>query len=229
MRIGLISDVHANLPALNTVLEDMPSVDQLVHAGDVVGYGPYPEDVIEVFRDLEITTIQGNHDRIIVGDSAKGDDAVPMTVANWTAERLGDDELDYLDSLPLELNLVGSRVHVAHGAPGKPDEYTYPEDFRPELLSGEDVLILGHTHEQALSEFDEGTVVNPGSVGLPRDGDLRSGYAVLNLETMEIDLYRVEYSYEDVQKRAREFGLPEAVIDGVANGRLVPPRAQRSE
>lgn len=228
MNVGLISDVHANKPALEAVLEDMPAVDEIVHAGDVVGYGPYPRGVIELFDEHDVTSIQGNHDRAVLGDFHDNFHEIPKAVALWTADRLDADEKAYIDSLPLELELYDGRVRVAHGAPDKPNTYTYPENFRADLLGSENVLVLGHTHMQAKSEFDSGTVVNPGSVGLPRDGDWRAAYAVLDVEVGTVDLHRVEYPKERTQKRLAEYDLPEALIEGLEHGELVFGRAKRS-
>jgi putative phosphoesterase len=228
MQVGLISDVHANRPALEAVLEDMPDVDAIVHAGDVVGYGPFPSEVIEIFRENDIVSIQGNHDRGVLGDFHDNFHEIPKSAALWTTEQLTDDELAYIESLPIERELYDGRVKVAHGAPDKPNTYTYPEDFSADLLGEESVLVIGHTHLQAKSEFDEGVVVNPGSVGLPRDGDWRAAYAVLDVEAGTVDLHRVEYPKAETQEKIEAYGLPEVLIDGLENGELVFGRAKRS-
>ncbi|MDQ2052823.1 metallophosphoesterase family protein [Natronolimnohabitans sp. A-GB9] len=228
MKVGLISDVHGNEPALAAVLEDMPEVDEVVHAGDVVGYGPYPKAVIETFREYDIVSIQGNHDRAALGDFHDNFHEIPKAAALWTADRLEFDELAYLDELPLELDLYDDHVHVAHGAPAKPNKYTYPEDFTDTLLGEESILVLGHTHMQTKSEFEDGIVVNPGSVGLPRDGDWRAAYAVLNLDSETVDLRRVEYPKEQVQDRIEKHGLPTELIEGLEHGELVFGRTKRS-
>mgnify|MGYP000058939925 FL=1 len=228
MQVGLISDVHANRPALEAVLEDMPDVDAVVHAGDVVGYGPFPSEVIDIFREYDITSIQGNHDRGVLGDFHDNFHEIPKSAALWTTERLTDDELAYIESLPIERELYDGAAKVAHGAPDKPNTYTYPEDFSADLLGAESVLVVGHTHIQAKSEFDEGVVVNPGSVGLPRDGDWRAGYALLDVESGTVDLHRVEYPREETQAKIDEYGLPEVLIDGLEHGELVFGRAKRS-
>jgi len=228
MRVGLISDVHANRPALDAVLGAMPDVDALVHAGDVVGYGPFPSDVIERFRDEGIVSIQGNHDRAVLGTFHDNFHRIPKTAAQWTTERLTDDELAYLDALPVERELAGGRLKVVHGAPGNPNTYTYPEDFSADLLGEESVLAVGHTHLQAKASFDAGTVVNPGSVGLPRDGDWRAAYAVVDLDAGTVDLRRVEYPREETQEALAANDLPEVLIDGLEHGELVFGRAKRS-
>ncbi|ELY50882.1 metallophosphoesterase family protein [Natronolimnohabitans innermongolicus] len=228
MRVGLISDVHGNMPALAAVLEEIPDVDEYVHAGDLVGYGPDPEAVIETFRDRDITSIQGNHDRAVLGDFHENFHDIPKSAAQWTTERLDDEDLAYLEELPVELELYDGRVRVAHGAPEKPNTYTYPEDFSESLLSDESILVLGHTHMQAKSKFDDGVVVNPGSVGLPRDGDWRAGYAVLDLDAERVDCHRVEYPRAEVQARIEEYGLPSELVGGLEHGELVFGRTKRS-
>ncbi|MDY7082373.1 MAG: YfcE family phosphodiesterase, partial [Halobacteria archaeon] len=185
MEIGLISDVHGNAPALRKVLSHMPDVEKIIHAGDVVGYNPYPSEVIEIFEERGIQSIQGNHDRAVGGNTAFGFNSLAGRAVEWTRENLSTEEIEYVHTLPTEDDFFDGRVHVAHGAPGAPDRYTYPREFSPTLLSDEDVLVLGHTHVQGKRRFDEGAIVNPGSVGQPRDGDPRAAYAVLNFETLE--------------------------------------------
>jgi putative phosphoesterase len=228
MKIGLLSDVHANKPALEAVLADMPEVGAYIHAGDVVGYGPYPSDVIGLFQEHDIVSIQGNHDRGVLGEFNEDTHEIPRTAARWTAERLDEGELAYLETLPVERDLFEGSVHVAHGAPDAPDTYTYPEDFVPDLLSEESVLVLGHTHVQAKAKFNDGIVVNPGSVGLPRDGDWRAAYAVLDLDAASVELHRVEYPKEKTQTRINDSDLPGQLSEGLEHGELVFGRAKRS-
>ncbi|MDY6779626.1 MAG: metallophosphoesterase family protein, partial [Halobacteria archaeon] len=168
-----------------------------------------------------IESINGNHDRAVTGETSFGFNSLAGRGVEWTRERLDEDELDYIDSLPTERDFFDGRVHVAHGAPRRPDKYTYPRDFSPRLLDDEDVLVLGHTHVQGKEEFDEGTVVNPGSVGQPRDRDPRAGYGVLELSegNVEVELHRVEYPVEEVQEKIREVGLPEELATRLAEGR----------
>jgi putative phosphoesterase len=221
MTIGLISDVHANLPALKAVLNDMPEVDGFVHAGDLVGYNPYPEDCISKLRELASVNVQGNHDRAVGGDESFGFHSVAGRAVKWTRENLGDDEIEWLSSLPQETETTfgETSVKIVHGAPDAPDRYTYPEEFSPKLLSGEDVLVLGHTHIQSKKDFVGGTVVNPGSVGQPRDEDPRAAYALLEEETGDVELRRVEYPVSEVQEKIRKVALPNSLAERLAEGR----------
>ena len=232
--IGVISDVHGNMPALEAVLDDMPEVDALVNAGDVVGYNPYPSDCVEEVRSRGTVSVQGNHDRAVAGETKFGFHTDAGRAVEWTRERIDEDERGWLDGLPAERETVlkGVRVKTVHGAPGEPDRYIYPRDFSPSLLGGEDVLVLGHTHVQVKREFDEGVVVNPGSVGQPRDSDPRAAYALLEAKgdgdadadgdggpDVGVELRRVEYPVEEVQEEIRRAGLPESLAERLADGR----------
>jgi putative phosphoesterase len=190
--IGLLSDIHANAVALEAVLEDMPDVDALVHAGDVIGYGPSPNECIELLREHDAQSVRGNHDEALFNGPAyeSGDEYAQRTVTAKNREWLAD--------CPTEMRLFGGRLKVVHGNPIKRFQYTYRADFRAELLDGEEVLLLGHTHKQGKAEFDDGVIVNPGSIGQPRDGDNRAAYAVLNLNTMSVTLERVSYDIQQV-------------------------------
>lgn len=221
MQVGLISDVHANAPALRAVLDDLPPVERIIHAGDVVGYGGFPREVIDLFREHNIESIQGNHDRGVLGDFHDDFHRIPKTAALWTTDRLGDDELSFIADLPVEADFFDGRVHMAHGAPGKPNTYTYPKDFDVSLISDEKVLVLGHTHKQAMESFEEGVVVNPGSVGLPRDGDPRAAYALLDTQSWTVELHRVEYDIEAAQAAIRDNDLPEELVEGLEHGKLM--------
>ncbi|WP_049986424.1 metallophosphoesterase family protein [Halobellus rufus] len=220
MKIGLISDVHANLPALEAVLDAAPEIDVWIHAGDIVGYGPWPSETISVFQKEGIVSIQGNHDRAAIGDFHDGFVGIPRLMAEWTASQLSDEECQYLESLPVETNYADGQIHVVHGAPDAPNRRLTLDDIEPSLLDGGDVLVLGHTHDQIVREFDAGTVVNPGSVGQPRDGDWRSAFAILSLDTMDVETHRIPYPYERVQETARSYGFPDPIVTAYERGSI---------
>jgi len=221
MTVALVSDIHGNLPALEAVLKDLPDVDGYVNAGDVVGYNPYPAECVAEVRERDAVSVQGNHDRAVAGEVSFGFHSTAGRAVEWTSERLDEETIEWLGSLPAERETVfdDTRVKVVHGAPDAPDRYTYPEDFSPALLEGEDVLVLGHTHVQAKEEFDEGTVVNPGSVGQPRDGDPRAAYALLDEKTGEVELRRTEYPLGHVRDEIIRAGLPRSLADRLEEGR----------
>ena len=220
MRVGIISDVHSNLPALEAVLEELErsTVDAIVCAGDVVGYNPWPAACVDRLRDLEVPTVMGNHDRAVVQGTSFRFNEMAAAGVELASEQLTEPQREWLASLPPERLEFDGRVKLVHGHPADPDRYTYPRDFSPRLLEDEDVLVLGHTHVQHVERYAEGVLVNPGSVGQPRDGDPRAAYAILDLLTLEVDTHRVEYDIDRVQAAVAEAGLPERIGTRLARG-----------
>ncbi len=237
MKIGLLSDVHGNQPALRTVLEDIPAVDQIYHLGDIVGYNPFPQAVLRMFEEEEICSIQGNHDRNIGGDieaigtAPEPDTGEPTTTirpgdlaraaGEWTAERLTDDQRRYIGSLPKEQTLRSGTVKLVHGKPGDQDGRLYPEEYGLHLFEGEQILAHGHTHIQHAERFDEHILVNPGSVGQPRDGDPRAAYAVLDLDANSVQLCRVAYPIEEVTDAIQETSIPNQLCSWLQRGEII--------
>ncbi|MCU4972224.1 metallophosphatase family protein [Halobacteria archaeon AArc-m2/3/4] len=219
MRVGLVSDIHGNRVALEAVLSDMPSVDALACAGDVVGYNPWPAECVDAMRKRDVPTVLGNHDAAVVDRTGFRFNGMAQAGVKHAIEHLEDDHLEWLESLPEERREFDGRVKLVHGHPENPDRYTYPEDFSPRLLGDEDVLVLGHTHVQHAERYADGIVVNPGSVGQPRDGDPRAGYAVLDLEAMTVETRRVSYDIEAVQRAVKDAGLPERIGTRLARGK----------
>ncbi|MFB6084348.1 MAG: metallophosphoesterase [Halorientalis sp.] len=219
MRLAVISDVHANRVAFEAVLEDMPPVDGYLCAGDVVGYGPWPAECLERVRELDAPTVMGNHDRAVATDTGFGFNSMATAGVRYARDHCSDEQIAWLADLPEERIEHDGRVKIVHGHPDDPNRYTYPGLFGPELLDDEDVLILGHTHVQAHETYDEGIVMNPGSVGQPRDEDPRAAYSILDLDDMTVDERRVEYDIERVIEAVREAGLPEKIGKRLRQGR----------
>jgi putative phosphoesterase len=208
MRVGVVSDIHANRIALDAVLSDLPTVDLLVCAGDVVGYNPWPAECVEEVRSRAVPTVLGNHDREVVeGGGFWGNEMADAGVKH-AIERLGESQKKWLAGLPERLTVADGRVKLVHGHPDDPDRYTYPESFSASMLGEEELLVLGHTHVQGHRITDEGIVCNPGSVGQPRDGDPRAAYAVVDLDTKTVEERRVEYDVDAVVEAIDESGLP---------------------
>jgi phosphoesterase, MJ0936 family len=210
MRVGLVSDIHGNLPALETVLADMPPVDRLLCAGDVVGYNPWPADCVERLRARSVPTVAGNHDRAVFADRLRMNRMANARI-EYAREQLTGDQRAWVRELPVERTACDGRVKVVHGHPDAPDRYTYPDEFSGAMLGPETVLVLGHTHVQAHRTFDEGVVVNPGSVGQPRDGDPWAAYAVVDLsgeKAPAVEEHRVAYDVDRVAERVEAVGLP---------------------
>lgn len=219
MRIGIISDVHANVVALDAVFEDMPAVDALVCAGDVVGYNPWPAECVAAVRERGVPTVMGNHDRAVASGSAFRFNAMARAGVEYARERLDDDAMAWLNDLPETRLVAGGRVRVVHGHPDDPDRYTYPEEFSPTMLGGEDVLVTGHTHVQGHRVFEEGVVMNPGSVGQPRDGDPRAAYAVVDPDEGRVEERRVEYDIDRAVAAVEAAGLPSKIGTRLYEGR----------
>lgn len=219
MRVGLIADIHANKPALDAVLADMPDVESIVCAGDVVGYNPWPGACIDELRDRGVPTVMGNHDRMVVtGRNFRGNDMASAGV-EYASRMISDDQLEWLAGLPDHRLLFDDHVRIVHGHPDDPDHYTYPREYTPDLLAGEAALVMGHTHVQHHEVFPEGIVVNPGSVGQPRDGDPRAAYAVLDVDARSVDEHRVAYDIDRVRAAIRDAELPERTGRRLLDGR----------
>lgn len=212
-RVGLISDVHANAVALNAVLEDMPAIDALAHAGDVIGYGPSPNKCIELLREHDARSVRGNHDEALFGGPAyeSGDEYAKRMITKENRE--------WLRNCPAETTLFGERLKIVHGNPNQRFQYTYPAEFRAGLLDNEEILVLGHTHKQGKACFDDGIIVNPGSVGQPRDADERAAYAVLDLESKSVTLARVSYDIQQVAEQIKDTPISNRNGDRLSSAR----------
>jgi putative phosphoesterase len=219
MRVGLVSDIHANRVALRAVFSDMPDVDALVCAGDVVGYNPWPAACVEAVRERGVPTVMGNHDRAVVTGTGFGANSMADAGVRYAREALGEAHTEWLAGLPAERHCFDGRLKIVHGHPDDPDRYTYPALFSERLLDGEDVLVMGHTHVQHHERYDSGLVVNPGSVGQPRDGDPRAAYAVVDLDAMAVEEHPVEYDVHRVVQLVAAAGLPEATGTRLSKGR----------
>jgi phosphoesterase, MJ0936 family len=218
MRVGVVSDVHGNEVALDAVLSDMPDVDGLVCAGDVVGYNPWHAECVAAIRDREALTVMGNHDRAVADGSAFSFNSMAGAGVRHAQETLDSDQVEWLADLPDERLACDGRLRLVHGHPDDPDRYTYPAEFDPGLLGDEDVLVMGHTHVQHHEVYDEGVVMNPGSVGQPRDGDPRAAYAVLDLDSLSVSEHRTRYDVDRVVRAVSEAGLPERIGTRLRDG-----------
>ena len=208
MLVGVLSDIHANRIALDAVLDDMPDVDAMVCAGDVVGYNPWPAECVDEMRSHDVPTVMGNHDRAVVTETGFGGNGMADAGVRYALDVLDEDRIEWLAGLPESRYCFDGRVRIVHGHPDDPNRYTYRSLFSARLLGEEDVLIMGHTHVQAHERFDEGIVLNPGSVGQPRDGKPTAAYALVDLEAMTVSERRVEYDIDAVVEAIEAAGLP---------------------
>jgi diadenosine tetraphosphatase ApaH/serine/threonine PP2A family protein phosphatase len=231
MRYLILSDLHANLPALEAVLTDAAAFgyDDVLVLGDLVGYGADPSAVLARTMALApVGLIRGNHDKVCAGlESAASFNDVARESIEWTAEVLSPAELRTLAELPMGPLHVSGDIEIAHGAPFDEDYYIFDESDAARALDAASarICLVGHTHvpaifavtEVPLSLADDGTVVLPraggalvnvGSVGQPRDGDPRAAYGVLDLGRNQLSLRRVAYDIDRAQRSILAAGLP---------------------
>lgn len=247
MRLLILSDIHANLTALEAALAAVKGRwERVVCLGDVVGYGPDPNEVVDRVRALGATTIRGNHDKASCGiDKADDFNPVARTAATWTREQLRPENLAWLQQLPGG-PLETEGVALIHGALKDEDEYVFaPAQALDGLLdSPTQVSFFGHTHFQGGFSFRDNKLaviqlrpgagaaftalqieaetrylLNPGSVGQPRDGDARAAFAILDVGHKVVEFWRAPYDVEAVQKRMLGAGLPEPLVLRLAFGR----------
>jgi putative phosphoesterase len=222
--VGIISDIHSNLPALQAALREMKrlGVSRVLCAGDMVGYYTYPNEVVELAGKAKVHSIAGNHERAIVsGDHSDLNELASLT-ARWTAGKLSAASLEKLRRLqPRDrLELGGRRILLVHGSPRDDNEYVFPltADAWPFGDIDVDVLVMGHTHVQWQGRFGRLLAVNPGSVGQPRDRDIRAAFATLETRDLSVGLHRVDYDRSRVVSAVTACGLPPRLSQRLQGG-----------
>lgn len=231
-RVAIFSDVHANLPALEVVLADIDAagINALYCGGDLVGYGPHPNEVCALIEDLAIPTIYGNYDYAIARELedcgcayiTQHDRDLGQQSVDWTLAHTGQRAKDFMRELPFDLRFaVGDRdVHLVHGSPRKVNEYLFedkPARLYERLARAEaaDVLVFGHTHKPWTHVYGDVLFANSGSVGKPKDGDPRACWIELRPADafVEVVRHRVEYDADAVADEVRAAGLPTEFAD----------------
>jgi putative phosphoesterase len=220
-KIALIGDVHANLPALEAVLEDARKRGAIavLDAGDAVGYGPFPEETVGRLRRERVLSVVGNYDRQVLASrgekKALPKDPEKRLAVLWAYEHLSKEGRSYLASLPEHLRLApgGRRILLCHGSPESIDEYIDGETPASRLAeiagsAGADVVVSGHAHRPSALEVGGVWFVNTGSVGRPDDGDPRACYALLQTDPLSVCHVRVPYDVERTVAAVFEEGLP---------------------
>jgi diadenosine tetraphosphatase ApaH/serine/threonine PP2A family protein phosphatase len=246
-RFLILSDIHANGTALEAVLDAAAGRwDRAVCLGDLVGYGPDPNEVVSRLRSLNVVAIRGNHDKASCGleDAEEFNEAAREAVL-WTRKQLSPENREYLRKLPAG-PLEADGIALVHGALQDEDEYVFaPAQALTGLLEApKPVCFFGHTHFQGGFSFRDGQLevlhlrpgtgasftalriephtrylLNPGSVGQPRDGDPRAAFAIADLQHGVVEFWRVPYAVEAVQQRMRRAGLPEPLVLRLSYGR----------
>jgi len=247
MRYLVLTDIHANLEALDTCLADalVRTYDATLVLGDLVGYGPDPNAVVERVQALQpIAIVRGNHDKVACGlEEAEGFNSVAKTAAEWSLDVLQPPHREWLAALPEGPILVDAVVEICHGSPFDEDAYVFDEldAVRALKVAMRPLCLFGHTHYPATFELSADTfdrvgsaaapqmrivmregckyLVNPGSVGQPRDGDARAAYAIADTKQHRVDLFRLKYPVDVTQAKIIDAGLPEVLAQRLALGR----------
>ena len=226
-KIALISDVHGNLDALIAVVKDArkSGLEMFLNAGDAVGFGIYPSQVVQALRSPIFLSVLGNVDletleALRLSKPKTDDDAEELAV-----EELSPSDVAYLQSLPKELRfeIGGKRVLVTHGSPDSVDEHIYPDSPKKRLReiaakASADVIVTGHTHLQMNRSVDGVIFVNPGSVGRPVDGEPKAEYAVLNVNPLTVEFRNVNYDVESLADEMRRKAEPESHVQVLLQG-----------
>jgi putative phosphoesterase len=228
-RVAVITDIHGNLPALEAALSAIESmdVDAIYCGGDLVGYGPHPNEVCALAEDRAIPTIYGNYDYAIGRDLQdcgcayrdQHDHELGQKSIEWTLAHTDARSKEFMRGLPFDLRfeLAGKRIRLVHGSPRKVNEYLFEPPEKPERLyeriaglAEANVLVFGHTHRPWVHEYGGVLFVNCGSVGKPKDGDPRAGFAVLEAAggVVVASIERVEYDAGSVAREVAAAGLP---------------------
>jgi predicted phosphodiesterase len=247
-RYLILSDIHSNLEALDAVLAASAKqrCDAVLVLGDLVGYGADPNAVVKRIRELKPkAVVRGNHDKVASGiDSAEDFNPMARMAAEWTKRNLNADTAAYVRAMQPGPLVIDDTLEICHGSPL--DEDLYVVSDRDATLSieaaGQPLCFIGHTHVAMIARTDEARrlvvdtprghpelstridgscryLINPGSVGQPRDGDSRAAYAIADLDAGVVTLYRVGYPIETAQKKILDAGLPPMLAYRLGMGR----------
>src|SRR5216684_762267 len=247
MRYLVLTDIHANLEALDACLADATArgYDRVLVLGDLIGYGADPNAVVARVQALEPAAIvRGNHDKIARGiEEAEGFNDVAKSAAQWTLDALTPAYRDWLVQLPQGPTAVDDLVEICHGSPFDEDAYIFDEldALRGLKTATRPLCLFGHTHypitfelsgeafkstgpsatADAQLQLEDGVryLLNPGSVGQPRDGDPRAAYAIVDASAKRVHLMRLKYPVDVAQDKVMKAGLPEVLARRLGLGR----------
>ena len=245
-RLALISDIHANLPALRAVLADIDeraNFDAVYHLGDLTGYAPWPNEVIALLRERGITGIAGNYDSTVATDykhcgcraDTPHDEELSHLSFEWTRSHVTSETKKYLGSLPFRMDIrpfgghvSGSTVTLVHGNQTLNTVYVTedrPDSFLEKMgkdlgARAEDVVCFGHTHKPWQRVVGGIQFINAGSVGRPKDGDPRACYVSLAIDGsgVRVEFVRVAYAIDEAARAIRENGLPDEFAEVLKSG-----------
>lgn len=249
MRALVLSDIHGNVHALQAVLDAAPAYDELWNLGDMVGYGACPNEVLDLLRPRATINVRGNHDRVCCGlTSSQGFNPIAAEAAAWTQRTLTADNLAWLRKVPKGPIRASARALCAHGSPLHEDQYilSMRDAWSPLQRMTSEIAFFGHTHvqggfsqhqedweediplyntEDQPEQFSMGVpvgsrhLINPGSVGQPRDADWRAAFAIYDDFVEQVTFFRIPYNVAAAQAAIRAAHLPERLAARLATGR----------
>jgi putative phosphoesterase len=236
-RLAIIADIHANLPALEAVLADIEAMEAaaVYHLGDLVGYNPFPNETVALIAERGIPGITGNYDQAVLGLVADpvgellNAKITPMgrEIYAWTVQAVNLPSREFLEAQPRERSLAADkwRLRLTHGSPRHIKDYvrpSWPDAMVGDLLAevDEDILLTGHTHIPVVRQVNGKWLINPGSVGFPKDGNPLAAYALLDLgRELQVAIRRVHYDIDLTVQAIVECGLPPKAGDDLRVGR----------
>jgi putative phosphoesterase len=225
VKLAIVADIHSNLQALEAVMREISTaeVDQVVCAGDIVGYGANPNECCHIVGDVAAHAVLGNHEISALTNDTTGMNPHAAAASRWTASALEEESQRFLTSLEVESKFEAGDMKVAmyHGSVGSAIDYVYEDEINEDIVrsSGGNLLILGHTHVPYVRNFGSMMAINPGSVGQPRDGDPRASFAALDTKMRKCVVRRVGYDIGGASEAILAAGLPRLLAERLFLGR----------
>ena len=241
MKYAVLGDIHANLEALQTVIEfaEGQGVKQFLSVGDIVGYGANPVECVEIINDLNVPVVAGNHDYAVAGKlDVEFFNSYAKQAVLWTREALGQKWLEWLNTIKL-VNVYNEKITLVHGSLNFPDMFDYIQTSYDAHLSLETlktrVCFLGHSHvpitffsgpavsysmqqEIDMNGFEK-VLINVGSVGQPRDENPKASVAIYDDEEDKVQIHRLEYDVDKAAQKIIDAGMPDILAERLYHGR----------
>ncbi|MCL5267642.1 MAG: metallophosphatase family protein [Bacteroidetes bacterium] len=229
MKYAVISDIHSNLEALTSVLEEIKArnVNEIICLGDIVGYGANPDEVTELVRSEARYIVRGNHDDALFDeDTFSMINPYARAAIDYTRKSLSAENYEWLKDIPMTERF--DDLLLVHASPSEPHEWKYifsETEAQTELSSFEEkICLIGHTHvpvifKKKISESEVRELINVGSVGQPRDGDNRAGFGIIDTGNFTYENIRIEYDYRSAAEKIIATGLPPFLAERLYKGR----------
>jgi putative phosphoesterase len=219
MKVSILSDIHSNLSALESVLQDIPTdIDQIIACGDIIGYGPKPRQCVnKIIKNGDIC-IKGNHEKALLNGERFNASSARYGLKH-TREQLYSKHFNWIEGLQDSIETTDTLICHSHPDPDI-DDHIYPkniEDSFSEYFENNDILIYGHTHIPVVKNIHDTLVVNPGSVGQPRDNNTKASYAIVNLDTFESEIRRIQYDIDQTIDNMHKYNFPKDSISRIKN------------